>query len=343
MSPERTRPVGAHVVQRQRDRRRRGVARLDDVVGDHHVRAGAVLAQALGDGLDDAQVGLVRHQHVDVGGGEPGQLDGPLRPPARSWWWPSGRRPGPPGAAPRSPSLIMIALARSPALPQATGPMPTDSASVAAPTTAAPAPSAKMIAVERSVQSTQSESFSAPITSTCFADPGADHVRGRADRVAEAGAGGVEVERGRRRDADAFGGLRGGVGDRVGHRAGRDDDGVDVGGGQPGVLHRPGAGLGGHVDQQEVLGRDPPVADADAVADPLVVGVHASWPGRRWRRSARAGCCRARAAGPRRRPVPASTSASCRSCRTTVLGAAVSSGPRARRSARLLCRGRQGS
>ena len=90
-----------------------------------------------------------------------------------------------------------------------------------------------MIAVERSVQSTQSESFSAPITSTLLRGPGAHHVGGRADRVAEAGAGGVEVERGRRRDADAFGGLRGGVGDRVGHRAGRDDDGVDVGGGSP--------------------------------------------------------------------------------------------------------------
>ena len=41
----------------------------------------------------------------------------------------------------------------SPALPQATGPMPTESSSGAALTTAAPAPSAKMMAVDRSVQS----------------------------------------------------------------------------------------------------------------------------------------------------------------------------------------------
>ena len=41
----------------------------------------------------------------------------------------------------------------------------------AGPTTAAPAPSAKMMHVERSVQSTHWDSFSAPITSTCLAEP----------------------------------------------------------------------------------------------------------------------------------------------------------------------------
>ena len=41
------------------------------------------------------------------------------------------------------------------------------SASATGPTTAAPAPSAKMMQVERSVQSTHWESFSAPMTSTC--------------------------------------------------------------------------------------------------------------------------------------------------------------------------------
>ena len=59
-------------------------------------------------------------------------------------------------------------FAISPALPQATGPIPGSSAG---PTTAAPAPSAKMMQVERSVQSTHCDSFSAPITSTCRADP----------------------------------------------------------------------------------------------------------------------------------------------------------------------------
>ena len=58
-----------HVVQRHRDRRRRGVAGVDDVVGDDACPRGRPwLAQPLGDRLDDAQVGLVRHEHVDVGG-----------------------------------------------------------------------------------------------------------------------------------------------------------------------------------------------------------------------------------------------------------------------------------
>ena len=61
--------------------------------------------------------------------------------------------------------------ARSPALPHTTGPMPTSSGVAAGPTTAAPAPSAKMIAVDRSVQSIQSDSFSEPISSTLRAAP----------------------------------------------------------------------------------------------------------------------------------------------------------------------------
>ena len=77
----------------------------------------------------------------------------------RNTAWPSWCRA-------RVSGLIRIVCDWSPALPQATGPMPTDSASEAAPTTAAPAPSAKMMQVERSSQSIQSESFSAPITRT---------------------------------------------------------------------------------------------------------------------------------------------------------------------------------
>ena len=82
--------------------------------------------------------------------------------------------------------LIRIVCDWSPALPQATGPTPTDSASGAGPTTAAPAPSAKMMQVERSSQSIQSDSFSAPITSTCRAVPAAHEVRRDREAVAEA-------------------------------------------------------------------------------------------------------------------------------------------------------------
>ena len=71
----------------------------------------------------------------------------------------------------RVSGLIRIVCAWSPALPQATGPTPTDSSSGAGPTTAAPAPSAKMMQVERSSQSIQSDSFSAPITRTCRTVP----------------------------------------------------------------------------------------------------------------------------------------------------------------------------
>ncbi len=57
---------------------------------------------------------------------------------------------------------------RSPSDPHTTGPMPGSSAG---PTTAAPAPSAKMNAVERSVGSVISDNFSTPMTSTCRAVP----------------------------------------------------------------------------------------------------------------------------------------------------------------------------
>ena len=69
-------------------------------------------------------------------------------------------------------SAMQILSAMSPALPQATGPIPgCCPGSVTGPTTAAPAPSAKMMHVDRSVQSSQEDSFSAPITSTCLAVP----------------------------------------------------------------------------------------------------------------------------------------------------------------------------
>ncbi len=59
-----------------------------------------------------------------------------------------------------------------PSLPHTTGPTPgAASGSVTGPTTAAPAPSAKMMQVDRSVQSTHWDIFSAPITSTFRALP----------------------------------------------------------------------------------------------------------------------------------------------------------------------------
>src|SRR5215213_10615 len=57
--------------ERQGDRRGRGVARLHDVAGDHR---GLREAEPLGHRFDDAQVGLVRGEDVDVGGADTGLL-----------------------------------------------------------------------------------------------------------------------------------------------------------------------------------------------------------------------------------------------------------------------------
>src|SRR5690606_37319952 len=114
---------------------------------------------------------------------------------------------------------------------------------------------------------------------------GADdqHVPGRAradggvgggERVAEARAGGVDVERAGSLDAQAVRHDGGGVGDRALHRAGGHDHQVDVGGGQPARGQRLAARVDGHVLQGLVGARDPALLDADARADPFVAGVH---------------------------------------------------------------------
>ena len=69
--------------------------------------------------------------------------------------------------------VTVILFPWSPALPQTTGPIPAGSSPSDGPTTAAPAPSAKMMHVDRSFQSTQSVIFSAPMTSAFRALPAA--------------------------------------------------------------------------------------------------------------------------------------------------------------------------
>ena len=96
--------------------------------------------------------------------------------------------------------------------------------------------------------STQSDSFSAPITSTVPRGAGADHVRCGAQPVTEAGAGGVDVEGWGRPHPDPVCGLRGGVRYVGGHRAGCDQDRVDIAGAQPGVGERLGSRIDCHVD-----------------------------------------------------------------------------------------------
>ena len=76
--------------------------------------------------------------------------------------------------------------------------------------TAAPAPSPISTQVVRSVQSVQSLSFSTPMTSAFDAAPARIGVVGGRERVGEAGAGGVQVDRGRA--------CRGRAGPRPGRR-----------------------------------------------------------------------------------------------------------------------------
>ena len=95
-------------------------------------------------------------------------------------------------------------------------------------TTAAPAPSAKMIAVARSSGLVQSVSFSEPTTSTFVRRSDPDGLVGGGERVAEAGAGGVDVERPGRVDAQRAGDLGRACGTGRVQAAGGDDDRVDV-------------------------------------------------------------------------------------------------------------------
>ena len=69
--PSGMRPRGARVGEGERDRRRRRVAEIGQV--DHGpLRRDA---EALGGGVDDAGVGLVGHEQVDVVGGRAGELE----------------------------------------------------------------------------------------------------------------------------------------------------------------------------------------------------------------------------------------------------------------------------
>ena len=229
---------------------------VHDVVGDAHV-VPAPGAEPLRDRLDDAQVGLVRDEARRCRrASTPGPLAAPAARPGAScvvaqrntaWpsWWRNAVAVGDP----------MIVCDWSPVA------APGDRADAglvvgAGPTTAAPAPSAKMIAVERSVRSTQSVSFSAPMTSTLLGGARPDRVGRDGQRVAEAGAGGVEVERAGRGDAEPVRDLRR---RRSGWRSAScrsRRSPVDVGrGDRPAVGQRLGAGLDGHVDDRLVLGR----------------------------------------------------------------------------------------
>ena len=246
----------------------------DDVVGDAHVVAGARLRSRFATASMMRRLAWCGTKHVDVGGGEAGQLDRAQRHRGDRGGGPAEHRLAllVQGAVSRvDPDRLATGRPRCPRPPA----RPRRLASGAGPTTAAPAPSAKMMQVERSSQSIQSESFSAPITRACADGPGPDQVRGDGDAVAKpahavlrSNAAGAGMPIRCATWAAALGMWSSIV--QVATMTGSMSPAV-----QPGVLDRAGAGVGGHVDQQRVLLRDAPALDADPVADPLVVGLDA--------------------------------------------------------------------
>ena len=140
-------------------------------------------AEPLGDRVDDAQIGLVRNERGQLLGLDPG-------PPARL----EGHRRHLRGG----PAIDRLALLaeevgrlvdgdgvgqRTRRCPRRSGPRPT---SALGPTTAAPAPSPRMMQVVRSLKSIQPENRSAATTSTLRRVAGLHRRRRRAQRVHEA-------------------------------------------------------------------------------------------------------------------------------------------------------------
>ena len=150
--------------------------------------------------------------------------------------------------------------------------MPVGSPSAVAVTTAAPAPSPKMMQVERSVQSVKSESFSAPMTIALRAAPARiawSTVPSAYEKPEQAvlrsnAPGAVMPSLAATRQATL--GQRS-IEEQVATTTRSMSAAV-----RPGVGQRLAGGGGGHVGDRLAVG-DAPGDDADPVADPLVVGV----------------------------------------------------------------------
>ncbi len=100
-----------------------------------------------------------------------------------------------------------------------------------------------------------------------------DRVGGVRQRVAEAGARGVEVVRAGCDDAEPVRCHRGNVRYRRLGAAGGDDDQVDVGGGEAAAGQRLASGHDRHVGHALIRPGEPAADDADPAADPLVARV----------------------------------------------------------------------
>ncbi len=223
--------------------------------------------------VDDAQVRLVRDEGCDVGEVDAGAAARLERDRRHLRRWPSGRPPGPPGGRTASSRRWRPSRAARRRNPTRSGP-------IAGSSDRADHGGARAVAEDdagRAVVHVQ------PAGEPLGRDDedvarlaGADRGRRGAERVDEAGAAGTDVVRAGRVDAEPVGKLRRGGGHRFGHRAGRDEDEVDVGRRDAAVGQRLAAGGLGHVDDRLVRVGPAPLGDADARLDPLVVGVDAA-------------------------------------------------------------------
>src|SRR6516165_1298088 len=257
-----------HPGQRERDRRRRGVPRVHDVIGDPVARD----AQPAGDCLDDTKVRLVRDERRDVSGCHPGpsarlerhRVQRRRRPPEhRLPVLPDGAGPAGnrdlvrlvPGAAPDDrpdPGRLIIGARTDHGRPGAVG--EDDARRPVGP-------------VDPRGHLLRADHQHVPRAARPH------RVGRRGERVAEPGARRVEVVGSRRDEPEPVGDGGGHVGQRHLGAACRDDHQVDGRGGQPARRERLGAGRLGHVRDGLVVRGDPPALDPDARPDPLVTGV----------------------------------------------------------------------
>ena len=140
--------------------------------------------------------------------------------------------------------------------------------------TTAPAPSPNSTQVPRSVQSTMRVSVSAPTTSARLRGAGPDELVGDRQRVDEARAGGIDVERRAAVGAEAVLQQAGGGREDQVRRGGAEHDQVELGRLRRRRLPaRATRGVVGQVAGGLAFGGDVALADAGARGDPLVAGV----------------------------------------------------------------------
>ena len=239
-------------------------------------------AQPVGHALEDALVGLVRDEPVDVGdrdagvgrggGDRLGDIDHGVAEHLVALHPQVADRAGRRGAAVDIEQVLLGAVAAQGEAQQAavgrwSPPLRP------APRTTAPAPSPNSTQVPRSVQSISRVMVSAPMTRAHLARPRATKPSATHRRVDEARADRLDVEGDADRRAQLA--LHDGGGGREGQvrRGGGDDDQVDVGGRAAGGVQGALGGLDRQVARRLVVAARVALLDAGALADPLVGGV----------------------------------------------------------------------